>query len=266
MNTDDLDLLIDPDLDRRLRRTLHAVAETVTDEPSPVPARTARTDDRSRKRRRRVAALALAALPLVAFAYVLGPEYVDQIPPRDAFITGEAAGERYWVVPAFHADGCGETAPGVELVTESRNNVGQEWDTGGFAYGEWTPPPPGRDLRPSEERGQALESDEPACVDIDESAWLADPSRFAAMHGRLGADEAGPWITVLAVHPSVAEVRFSANGTTQTVSTTPEPSRPDGPRYAVFTVAGDEVLTQWALLTAEGAEVTRGSAALAARR
>lgn len=100
------------------------------------------------------------------------------------------------------------------------------------------------------------------CFEVDESAWLRDPSRTANFHQRLGDDESGPWITVLAVHPSVTAVRLTASaGPARTLLTKAMPSRPGGPRYVVFTTPADQasVDIEWTLLTATGQPVTGGT-------
>ncbi|MEH0830124.1 MULTISPECIES: hypothetical protein [unclassified Micromonospora] len=233
MSTDDLDVPVDPALDARLRRTLSAVASTVTD-ASPVgteakqhllaqSASVVRTR-RDRRKRRRWLAIGLAAtvVPLAAFTTLaIGPEYVDQIPPKDAFITGVEDGERYWLVPSFHKDSCGRTS-GVELMMQSNNIIGKEWNTAGTAYGE-----------PSEDAG----APGLGCYVHDEAQWLTDPRRVSKLSQRLGGkDQDGDWITLIAVHPTVTTLRVAHDGgATRDVQTQALPDRPGGPRYAVFT-------------------------------
>jgi hypothetical protein len=234
MSTDDFDLPVDPALDARLRRTLHAVASTITDAAAPVDieakqhlraqsASMVRTR-RDRRKRRRWLAIGLAATvaPLAAFTTLaIGPEYVNEIPPKDAFITGVQDGERYWLVPSFHQDSCGRTF-GVELLMENNNIIGKEWNTAGTTYGE-----------PSEDHA----APGLGCYVYDEAQWLTDPGRVSALSQRLGGkDRDGDWITLLAVHPTVSTLRVAHDGgATGDVQTQALPGRPDGPRYAVFT-------------------------------
>ena len=258
MTNHEPDLLIDAELDRRLRRSLTAVAETVTVEPL-TGAATIRTEAPSpryakrRNRRRLAIALALAALPLAAFGYALAPEDVDQIPPKNAFLTGSDAGKRYWVVPSFHKDSCGRPMDGVELVAENTNKVGQEWKTAGLAYGD----------------EKVIGEPAMGCYEVDESAWLADPSRTAKMSQPVDESSSWPRIVVLAVHPSVTAVRITAVGLSpRTVPTEPMPSRPDGPRYTAFVTPSEPggADIQWTLLTSNGGSVPGGTQTLTSHR
>jgi hypothetical protein len=255
MTRGDIDLSVPPELDRRLRRALTMVAETVHDAPfasaAPVPAgqplvapQPAQTHTRNRKRRRRIAlALALAAVPLAAFGYAYSQVTVDQIPPKNAFIAGAEAGERYWLVPSFHQDACDRKFDGVELVEDSLNKVGHEWSTVGIAYG---------DVKQVGGQGSG-------CREVDETAWLRDPTRTGMSYTHLGGGLSGSWIVVLAVHPSVTSVRInSSDRAPRIVLTTPTPTQQDGPRYAVFTTPNPSEL-QLTMLTADGAAVPGGS-------
>jgi hypothetical protein len=40
------------------------------------------------------------------------------------------------MVPSFREDACGQPMAGVEIVSAVTNQVGQEWSTGGMAYGD----------------------------------------------------------------------------------------------------------------------------------
>ncbi len=124
----------DEDLERHLRRTLTAVAATVTEEPIKATAST------SRRRRLLVAAgVTVAAVPLAAAAIVnFGPEYVDEIPPPNPLVSGSIDGERYWVVDGRVPDHCEGSPSGVELIAEEDNLVGHEWNTVGAVFGEPT--------------------------------------------------------------------------------------------------------------------------------
>ncbi|GIJ11964.1 hypothetical protein ACFFMR_32655 [Micromonospora andamanensis] len=230
MSNEDLDLLVDPALAARLRGTLNAVAATITDvapvheAPQHVPAQPATVVGTRRGWRRRGLAIGLAAavVPVAAFsALAIGPGDVDQIPPRDAFVTGSADDERYWLVPSFHRDACGNTFGGAELVMESNNIVGKEWNTASVAYGEAP-----KDGAPGS-----------GCYVSEESQWLTDPGRVGKLSQRLGGkDQDGDWITLIAVHPTVTTLRVAEDArATRDVRTQPLPDRPGGPRYAVFT-------------------------------
>lgn len=125
----------DEQLDERLRRTLAAVAATVheeaTGEPAPAPAR-------SRRRRRLLvgAGVTIAAIPLAAAAVVgFGPEYVDRIPPANPIVSGTMDGERYWVVDGREIPRCAGFPSGIELIAESHNIIGREWNTVGAFFG-----------------------------------------------------------------------------------------------------------------------------------
>jgi hypothetical protein len=232
MTTEDLDLMIDPELDRRLRHSLRAVAATVTEDPAPAVVRPRRSS-----RRRRVAiGLGLATLPLAAFGYALGSEYVDEIPPRNAFISGSDADGRYWLVPAFHKQDCDKVFPGVEMIAERDNKVGEEWNNWSFMYGDGSGPP--------------------GCVVEEVSTWLADPTRLVA-HGRPSGGK--PWVVTFGVHPTVTQLRVTTpDGTVRLVPTVPRPDRPAGPRYAAFTIPATATSATVSLLTADGTPVPGG--------
>ncbi|GAB4060598.1 hypothetical protein GCM10028775_76960 [Catellatospora paridis] len=115
-------------IDQRLRRTLHAVAQAM---PETAAVRT------PRRPRKRVALLLTAlVVPLAAGGYVLGSEYVHEMPPTNALLAGDAHGERYGLVPGRLRDECGIPLSTVELVVGEWNTVGAEWDTAGVSYGE----------------------------------------------------------------------------------------------------------------------------------
>ena len=123
----------DLELDQQLRRTLAAVAATVTDEPTREPA----TTTKSRRRRLLIAGgVGIAAIPLAAAAVInFGPEYVDEIPPPNPIISGSIDGERYWVVDGSERPRCEGSPSGIELIVETHNIVGQEWNTSGAVFG-----------------------------------------------------------------------------------------------------------------------------------
>ncbi|MEV4416454.1 hypothetical protein [Catellatospora sp. NPDC049609] len=230
-------------LDERLRRTLHAVAEAM---PEAAPAPVAR---RSRKR----VALLLGALvvPLAAGGYVLGAEYVNQMPPKNPLMAGDAHGERYWLVPGRVADDCGVKVSAVELVVEEWNTVGDEWNTSGSSYGDrivnWVGTPTASPLP----GGGEVRSGMSTSCGVDETAWLADPARFESGHVKLDGDR----IYHVAVHPTVRSIRVTTPGGTETVATITPPDRPDGPRYAAFDVPESSAVIQLTLLDAAGREV-----------
>jgi hypothetical protein len=224
MTTDEL--IIDPELDRRLRRTLHAVAETVED-ASDVAAFAPPTRRRRRRRVLVAAGCGLAGVPLAAFMYGrLTSEYVQELPPPGVIQSGEIDGVRYWLVESFHEDVCGQQMPGVEIVSAARNQVGSEWNTGGIAYGE-------------------PDDSSPGCPAVDPTTWLADPTRAEVAWMRLGEEpgdrsESGPWGAMIAVHPTVRSVTVQADGRPeQRVPTTPLPDDPTGARYAVAALPED---------------------------
>lgn len=224
MTTDEV--LIDAELRGRLRRTLHAVAATLPESPEDAGVALSTLHARGRRRRRVLiaAGCSLAAFPLAAFMYGrLTSEYVQELPPPGVVQSGEIDGIRYWLVESFHEDMCGQDLPGVELVSATRNQVGQEWNTGGMFYGDQL-------------------DDTSRCPTLDETAWLADPTRAAVSWMRLGGDpndseESGPWGGMIAVHPTVRSISVQAdNLPEQRVSPTPLPDDPTGPRYAAVAV------------------------------
>lgn len=240
MTTDEL--TIDPELDRRLRRTLQAVADTVPDAPDVV-AFAPPTRRRGRRRALVAAGCGLVAVPLAAFMYGrLTGEYVQELPPPGVIQSGEIDGIRYWLVESFHEDVCGERMEGAELLSDARNQVGQEWNSGGLAYG-------------------VPVDDVPGCQTFDEDPWLADPSRAAVSWMRLGgspndSEESGPWGGMVAVHPTVRYVTVHAEGLpVQRVPTTPLPDEPTGPRYAAMALPEDAATVSVAATTTEGSVV-----------
>ena len=169
----------DLELETHLRRTLTAVAETVQGEPSR-PAR--------RIGRRTAIGLGAAAVvvPLAAAAVVgFGPEYVDEIPPANPLLSGSVDGDRYWLVDARQVPTCdGTDTAGLELVIESNNIVGREWNTFGLHYGE-----------PSRDQCAPLRLPRDPAVAFDAGGFAGDTFLW---HG--------------AVHPDVTEVRATLDG------------------------------------------------------
>jgi hypothetical protein len=264
MSVDNSDLTVEPELDARLRETLSRVAMTIGDAApnsggaaAPIPASAGRRRTRHRRPRMLLFGVALA-VSLAGFAYVnFGPEHVtEQTLARlqnDALVDGGAAPNRYWLVPAFHTDGCGQPMPGVELIAESANRVGGEWSTVGVGYGQ--PAPPTTNGRV----GAAT----PGCMRYDERVWLNDPSRFTLAITRLGehaAVDAGSWGLLAAVHPAVHALRVTTPGSPgHSVSTVPRADRPNGPRYAVIVLPAHATRAQVVLLDGQGIPVPGGT-------
>lgn len=212
----------------RLRHTLRVVAGTVTAEAGTAPA--ARPGRGDRRHHRRIGlVLGAAALALVAAGAALirsGPEYVDQIPPASIIARGSVGGSEYLLVESRRT-ACGEPVVGVELVEESENLLGSEWNTVGEQYGE----------RVDECR-------------LDTRRYLANPALFN--DGGTAVGDSFVWLW--AVHPDVTAVRVTTPGGVDelTVHTV------DGAGYALFEVPrGVETFT--AELLIEG-EVVPGSA------
>jgi hypothetical protein len=126
-------------LDQHLRHVLQAVADTVTLTPEQSTAPAGRPSGRPDHRRRRIGlVIGAAAIPvaLAAGAFLtLGPEYVDQVPRESIIVEGSVGGSEYLLVETRRT-ACGQPAKGVELVEESENLLGSEWDTIGAQYGE----------------------------------------------------------------------------------------------------------------------------------
>ncbi len=241
---------MDPQLAERLRRTLAAVAATVPDDAAPVaalpaPAATASPTTRIRGTIRRLTAPVLAgaaALALAAFGYLnVGPEYVDKLPPDNVLQSGAADGDEFWLVPSFHTDPCGRPWPGVEVVTRSRNQVGQEWSTGGSAYG-----------------GDARRDARGCVLSVDMTGWLDRPGRVGVGYQRLGPDEDRSWLGTLSVHPTVVEVVVEIPGLPAArLATHALPADPAGPRYAAVVVPPTAARVTLALLDRNGRHVGR---------
>jgi hypothetical protein len=176
----------DDELDQHLRRTLTAVASTVTEAPS---ANTAQAARRPRRRRRFVvgAGTVIAAIPLAAAAVVgFGPEHVDRIPPADPIVAGSVDGERYWVVDGRDIPRCEGHPSGIEVLTEENNIVGQEWSTFGYFFGQPTDElcaPPVTDEAPAR------------TYDYDGGQTIGDGMLWAG-----------------ALHPDIDQVRVSLDG------------------------------------------------------
>jgi len=188
-------LLSEAELDERLRRTLRAVALTIEEVP-PTKSLKRRTP------RRTMVGLGavVVAIPLAAGAVIgFGPEYVDKIPPEGVIVAGSIDGDRYWMVEAFHTDFCDNPEPGVEIVIEDSNIMGQEWSTIGVTY------------------GQPRWQDDGGWCGYDRSRYLGDPSRSNS--GGVFMGDAFLWAG--GVHPDVTAVRATIDGTAEQVEVHP---------------------------------------------
>lgn len=193
--------LTERELDEHLRRTLHAVAATVDGKP----AGTRESARRHRLGRRLSIGLGAGAvaIPLAAGAlFGMGPEYVDELPPKNVLVAGSADGSRYWMVESFHKDPCGPV-PGVELVAEENNFIGREWNTVGVTYGT-----------------------EGAGCGFDVAQALTDPALTYSAATFVG----DAFIRAVAVHPDVTAVQLTFDGTTKTIRVHPV----DGAGYALL--------------------------------
>lgn len=225
MNTDD-----NPEskLDQHLRHVLQTVADTVTAEEKTDTFSAPRRRT-SHHRRRAGLIIGAAAIPvaLVAAAVIrLGPEYVDQIPRDTIIVKGRVDGSEYLLVETRRT-ACGKPVQGVELVEESENLLGSEWNTIGAEYGE----------RIDECR-------------VDTKRYLANPALFTDGGTQVGDSMVWIW----AVHPDVSGVRITTGGDVQDLRV----HTVDGAGYALFEVPKD-IETYTAELLMDG-EVVRGSA------
>lgn len=193
---------------QHLRHVLRTVANTVT-EQSTAPA--GRPNGRPDHRRRRIGlVIGAATIPvaLAAGAFLQsGPEYVDQI-PRESIIVEDSVGGSEYLLVETRRTACGQPVKGVELVEESENLLGSEWNTIGEEYGE----------RVDECR-------------VDTKRYLANPALFND-----GGTEVGDsMVWIWAVHPDVTGVRIttSAGVAVLRVHTV------DGAGYALFEVPKD---------------------------
>ncbi len=175
-------------VEQRVRHTLHAVAGTVTEDAPSTAPHTA-VGPRSRRRRRIALGIGAVAIPVALAASMVvreGPEYVDRIPPERIVMTGSVDGSRYLLVESDRIDECGNPVTGVELVEESENLIGSEWDTSGYEYGDYV---------------------ETSCGYVnDPTRFLEDPSLFTDSGVEVG--DSSVW--VYAVHPEVTAVRITS--------------------------------------------------------
>jgi len=192
----------DISLEDRIRDTLRAVAETVTEDG---------VHRRGAARRRRawlVVGVAVAAPALLAAAaYVRsGPEYVDTIPPSTIIAVGEVGGDRYLLVESRRTE-CGRPVTGVELVEEDENLLGSEWNTVGSRYGEYIGTDP---------------------CSFSTARFLADP----ALYDDGGTAVGDSFVWLWAVHPDVTAVRVTVGGSSEDLET----YAVDGAGYALYEV------------------------------
>lgn len=243
------DLACGDQLDAHLRRTLHAVAETVTDDTivdTAVPGSAAVR--RPSTRRRALALVALVAcgvLGLVGWK-AINPDAIVRIPTESAIMSGSAEhGGEWWLFPAQvmspdHLSECDPLPASVTFVSAASNKPGDEINAGGVTYGE---------------------SLAPVCT--DDSSFLANPVRFGMGSTRLGPSDDGgdpdtAWGYYVAVHPTVTGIRVTADDEPGfVVSTVTLPRRPDGPRFAGFTTPPDTRAGTIELLTADGTSVLK---------
>lgn len=224
MNTADLDA----ELERHVRDTLNGVAASVEDRP------------KSRRHVRRGVLAAVVSVSVVSSiaAFVVirsGPEYVDRLPTENALLAGQAHGTRYWLVPSFHKDACGRPMPGVELLVESLNKVGQEWNTGGISL-ESDTASMGGDCRPQDAKP------------------LPPPGDPAMGMMRIGKDGSrdSDWAFMAAVHPTITTIRITVDGTDRVLPTVPRNDQPDGVRYAIAAIPPTTKSYSVVLLQADG--------------
>ena len=199
-------------IEDHIRRTLHAVAATVTEAAEPQPAAAASTPDPRHRRWGKWSVIGGAvAIPvlLAAGAYVRsGPEYVDRIPADTVIVRGHLDGDRYLLVESRRTYGCGEPVPGVELVEEDENLLGSEWNTVLEQYGET-----GGDCAP------------------DTREYLANPALFNDGGTTVGDSFVWMW----AVHPDVTAVRITTDDGSEDLPI----YTVDGAGYALYEVPSD---------------------------
>lgn len=222
------DSIAEDRLHQHLRHTLQAVADTVTADESTVPGGSpSKRPDHRRRRIGLVVGAAAVPLALVAAAFFKsGPEYVDQIPRESIIAKGSVGGSEYLLVETRRTS-CGEPVQGVELVEESENLLGSEWNTIGEEYGE----------RVDECR-------------VDTNRYLANPALF----NDGGTPVGDSFVWLWAVHPDVTAVRVTTFAGIEDLPV----HTVDGAGYALFEVPKD-VETYTAELLIDG-EVVPGSA------
>jgi len=180
----------DLELDQHLRRTLAAVAATVTEAPVRDTAQPTVQPAVRPRRHRRLAlgvGVGLAVIPLAAAAVVgFGPEHVDRLPPADPIVSGSIGGETYWIVDGRDIPRCEGHPSGIEVIAEDSNILGQEWNTAGYFFGS-----------PSANGCAPVSTDDPPAY-----TYWSDGGQVVG-DGMLWAG---------ALHPAVDEVRVSFDG------------------------------------------------------
>jgi hypothetical protein len=199
------------DVETRLRHDLSVVANTLEMEHFATSGRQAGSANPRTKRRLALGVGALAVpLALAAGAFVQeGPEYVDTIAPDRIVATGSVDGSRYLLVESDGSDACGNPTTGVELVEESENLLGSEWNTSGYEYGEY------------------VDTDCGGAV-IDTSRYLKDPALFTDS----GVEVGDSYVWIYAVHPDVDTVRITSGDYTKDLRV----YEVDGAGYAPFEI------------------------------
>ena len=201
------------DIERRLRDTLHTVADTLTEDAFATSPQQASVRGSHRRRRIALGVGALAVpLALAAAAFVQeGPEYVDAIAPERIVSTGSVDGSRYLLIESDRTDSCGDPVSGVELVEERKNLLGSEWNTTGHEYGEYT---------------------------MHDCGFVNDPLRYLkdpALFNDSGAEVGDSLVWVYAVHPDVDTVRITSGDYTKDLRV----YEVDGAGYAPFEIPED---------------------------
>ncbi len=201
-------------VEQRVRNALRAVAETVDQDGLAATPRSSVRRSSSRKRR---IALVVGAVTLVPVGFAAaavvneGPEYVDTISPERIVMEDSVDGSRYLLMETERTDECGNPVTGVELVEESKNLLGSEWNTGGFQYGEPV---------------------ERACGHVnDTSRFLENPALFTAS----GTEVGDTMVWVYAVHPDVDTVRITSGDFSEDLTV----YEVDGAGYAPFEIPND---------------------------
>ena len=234
----------DTALIEHLRRTLHAVAETVTDDEQAPTVAPAVPFDRSRRNPARknvaiLAAVAVTGLGLVAWNTFDDGE-IERIPTEAALMQGSTDGFDWWLIPSAvigHTNPCDVPFPGVELVSASTNKPGQEWNTGGVNYGKNI-----LDDQAPEAGGTVTYDCSNPQSEFDEAAWFNDPRLMNVGFTRLGRDDDphSPWAAFAAMHPTIDHINVIVDGeTVDTIDTVTKTDEPDGVRYAGFTIPSD---------------------------